>query len=486
MEGLEHDKATQEERVDKLVENRRALNRVKEELERIANELPPKQELVDKNKRILELQQEIKRDKTQFESFRKAKGFKSRLENLDKELEPFSCFVGAEREIERLNAAQNELQSLERQRTGLQEDINTLRGQRPAPRMLFLGLVLLAAGLIGSIATKYFGVAVVLGLSLSGYWLVSQMAWSRQIRSMSCKAVELESQSQDYQQIAECIVKSFGFQDHDEYQGQFVKYEEKISERKETRDKLTGIIGDKDWDKFEEEKSDLDIQVSASQKELQQLLPFTMDPLHLQKLLSEVHKQQAQKNHLEREKVGLERFFGYTDVDTDQLANIEEELCWLEEEREFWERKARVFDIIREALGEAHKETLSKAAEVLENELGRYISIISKGRYGQVRVDESDLSIWTLSPEKADWVNVRELSRATQDQFYICARFALVKLITEGRRPPLLLDDPFVNFHPTRLKRTIPLLRELAKENQILLFTCSNAYDGFGNVVLLD
>ena len=139
-----------------------------------------------------------------------------------------------------------------------------------------------------------------------------------------------------------------------------------------------------------------------------------------------------------------------------------------------------------EVLDEAHRQTLSNAANMLKGELGKYMSTVTDGRYTQVDIGENDLSLRAYSPEKGDWVNVIELSRATQDQFYICARFALVKLITEGKRPPLLLDDPFVNFHPKRLNKIIQLLQELAKENQILLFTCSDAYDGHGNVILLE
>lgn len=77
------------------------------------------------------------------------------------------------------------------------------------------------------------------------------------------------------------------------------------------------------------------------------------------------------------------------------------------------------------------------------------------------------------------------MSRATQDQFYISARLALVKMITEEKKPPLLLDDPFVNFHPKRLEKIISLIQELSKENQILLFTCSDAYDNYGNIISL-
>jgi len=202
-------------------------------------------------------------------------------------------------------------------------------------------------------------------------------------------------------------------------------------------------------------------------------------------LEQEVSKLQHQKGELETNKAALDRFFDYTDATTDQLAAVEEELEWREEEKDFFERKTRLLKITREMLREAHRQTLTRAADVLNKELGNYVSIMTDGRYQEVQIDEEDLTMRTFSPEKLDWVDVRELSRATQDQFYISARLALVKLITGERKPPILLDDPFVNFHPKRLERVIALLRELSRDKQILLFTCSDVYDDYGNVILL-
>lgn len=486
MVGLQDEKSVQENKVTKIVESRRELNRVKKELDEIGEDLPPKQEVVEKNNRILELEKEIEKDKTQYNNFRRAKEYKSKLASLDKDLQQFACFTSAEEKVKQMDDAMVELQGLERQRADLQEEMKTFRGQRPALWMLLSGLVLMVAGLTGMFVSKYLGIVGAIGFLLSVYWLISQGTWRKQIKSMSRKAAELDGKIQSNNGMVERILDSFGFKDYDEYQKQFGKYKDKIGERKETQDKLDGILGDSEWDQFEKENSDLDIKVIANQKELQHLLPFKMDPLKLQELESEVTRLQEQRKSLESKRGGLDEFFQYIDVDTDQLASVEEQLRWLEQEKEFWERRQKVFEITREVLDEAHKQTLSRAANVLEKELGRYISTITDGRYTQVKINEDDLSIWTLSPEKGDWVNVLELSRATQDQFYICARFALVKLITEGKRPPLLLDDPFVNFHPKRLNRAIPLLQELAKENQILLFTCSDAYDDFGTVISLD
>ena len=46
-------------------------------------------------------------------------------------------------------------------------------------------------------------------------------------------------------------------------------------------------------------------------------------------------------------------------------------------------------------------------------------------------------------------------------------------MVLPGSDPcPIILDDPLVNFDPEREKQAIKLLEELAKERQIILFTC--------------
>jgi len=346
----------------------------------------------------------------------------------------------------------------------------------------------MVGGLVGLFASKYLylGAVAAAGFILLLYWLIRHMTWKRQRKSISEKTAELQRDIRRNNSMIKELLSPFDCGDYAEYEKRLMEYKRITGKRKEVSDKLVGLVGDKDWATFEHENQDIDIQVNAKQKELEQLLPFRMAPLKLQELVSEVEEKGKRKESLEAKRSGLDEFFQYVDVDTDQLASITEELTRLEQEKDFWERKRKVFETTREVLDEAHRQTLSRAANVLEGELGKYIGTITDGRYTQVKIDEDDLSLWTFSHEKGDWVNVLELSRATQDQFYICARFALVKLITEGKQPPLLLDDPFVNFHPKRLNKMIQLLQELAKENQILLFTCSDAYDKSGNVILLE
>lgn len=486
--ALELDKASSEEKVRRLMEHRRELNRVKDELQQIDESLPPKSDLLEKNRKIMDLRKEIERNKNQYRNFTRAGQLKSDLDRQHEEIEVLQCFKGTEQEIEQLKTAKGNIENLERQRTELQQRMKKSQTERPALWMLISGLIfMLIGGGAGLVVTPYLWIVAIGGLLLLVYWLVAQKTQKSKIQTIAIDIEKLDESIEGSKAKIRSILEALGFENYDVCLRSFGEYTKKLRGQKDTENMLKGLLGDKTWAEFEKENSDLDIQVRAAQKELQKYLQFEItEPLDLQNLADEVKRLQSRREELERKKSGLEEFFKLTDADTDQLATIREELKWRQEEREFYERRMKVYEITREAINEAHRLTLSKATDTLEKEVGSYVCTITGGRYDKVKVNESDLSMWTVSPEKKDEVEVDELSRATQDQFYISARFALVKLITDGKKPPLLLDDPFVNFHPKRLGKMISFIQDLAKENQILLFTCSDAYDHYGNTILID
>lgn len=127
---------------------------------------------------------------------------------------------------------------------------------------------------------------------------------------------------------------------------------------------------------------------------------------------------------------------------------------------------------------------MQKAARFLERRMGTDIARITGGRYDQVRVDEHDLAITVLSPERGDWIDAGQLSKGTGDQLYLAARLGLVRQVTQERRPPLVFDDPFVTFDDARALRAVELLRELADDHQVLYLTCSDRYDAAAEKVI--
>ena len=141
-----------------------------------------------------------------------------------------------------------------------------------------------------------------------------------------------------------------------------------------------------------------------------------------------------------------------------------------------------IYELTYEVMKEAKEQTMRSACDELEPKIGAYLCRITQGRYDKVEAD-NDLNLRVFSQEKGDWAtpNSGELSRGTVDQLYLAARLALLDLIYRDTKPPLLLDDPFVKFDPDRREQAIGLCKEIAREHQVLLFTCSDAYDLFAD-----
>ncbi|HXF82213.1 MAG TPA: hypothetical protein VNN19_05620, partial [bacterium] len=166
-------------------------------------------------------------------------------------------------------------------------------------------------------------------------------------------------------------------------------------------------------------------------------------------------------------------------VDAEQLAAKEEALA---EAEEALEAARQHHQVCREALAgliEARRQAEVPLRTVVEQRAGTYLAAATGGRYARVAVEQETLELAVWSPEAGDWIAVAEphLSRGTVDLVYLAARLALVTVLTGGRRPPLLFDDPFITFDDRRRAGALALLRELSRDHQVFLFTCGRHYD---------
>ena len=127
---------------------------------------------------------------------------------------------------------------------------------------------------------------------------------------------------------------------------------------------------------------------------------------------------------------------------------------------------------------------MRKATRFLEQYVGLDIARLTGGRYRKVEIDDRTLDVDVWAPERGDWVAASSLSKGTIDQIYLAARIGLVRLVTQGKRPPLILDDPFVTFDDQRAARAALLLRELSSDFQVIYLACSNRYDGLADAVV--
>ena len=125
-------------------------------------------------------------------------------------------------------------------------------------------------------------------------------------------------------------------------------------------------------------------------------------------------------------------------------------------------------------------ETLRDANDEIQRrfspELGRvasgYMSAVTGGRYAEVLLNR-DFSAMTRASDESVHHEAEYLSAGTMDMLYLAVRLAVCELaLPEGESCPLILDDALVNLDDERLAQAMKLLSEIAKERQVILFTC--------------
>jgi len=174
-------------------------------------------------------------------------------------------------------------------------------------------------------------------------------------------------------------------------------------------------------------------------------------------------------------------------VDAEIVAGLSERLSAARERYAELERRVLVYGGTLESIERAEQATLKTAARYLEERMGPTISRVTDGRYDEIEVDEKNLAFTVRAPESGDLVSVDQLSRGTADQLYLAARLGLVRLVTMDRRPPLILDDPFVTFDRPRGERALRLVKQLAAEQgfQVLYLTCSDRFDALADKLVV-
>lgn len=132
----------------------------------------------------------------------------------------------------------------------------------------------------------------------------------------------------------------------------------------------------------------------------------------------------------------------------------------------------RAIQTALDTLKEANTSMQERFSPELNKLTGKYMAQMTGQRYTSVSLNRA-MEASALREKDVLLHSALYLSRGTADQLYLALRLAVCRLCLP-ERPPILLDDALVSFDDERLKFALELLKELAKEQQILLFTCQS------------
>ncbi len=226
------------------------------------------------------------------------------------------------------------------------------------------------------------------------------------------------------------------------------------------------------------------IEIEQKSSALESLGPLATDARSRERLEAEVRDRHAALERARDAEAAAAARVDANPVDAEQVAGEAERLVTWREQLGALQHRVRVYEKTLAMIQAAESGTMRKATRFLEHQVGRDIGRLTAGRYRRVAIDDQTLDISVWAAELGDWVSATRLSKGTVDQIFLAARMGLVRLVTQGRRPPLILDDPFVTFDDARASRAALLLRELSSDFQVIYLACSNRYDGLADSVV--
>jgi DNA repair exonuclease SbcCD ATPase subunit len=474
--------------VKEQYENARALlekNRQRKEIETSVQRLTKDYDGVE---RVISNVKDLKEDSEKAgKAVRAIEGFRDRQEvsELRRELD---VIQNGRRTIER------DLVQREKELSGAKEKSDKRKS------VVFLGsgksiaasIVVLAGGVVGTLIGPFYLVGLVI---IGAVLLAVTMLWARpalirdktnisviegRLQDMREALADLSRNEQELLAKAKCsTIARFCEQEKDFYDW--------LDKKNAAELQLKGMLGGRTVEDIEGQKLELARKLATEEARLTDDLKQThLGPEEYTALERRVQNLEKRQGELEKQKSRCEIIIEQARFNMEDQIRLEEELEALQEALKHENKKVKIYGLASEFLSRARAEVLSSVEEALEKEIQKYLAIFTDDKYKQVKVDKETLGFWVYSDEKGGWAKPEELSGGAIDEFYLAFRLALVKLIFGDKRPPLMLDDPFVNFDSVRLDKTLDFFKTLASDYQIIIFTLGDSYDKVAdNVILL-
>ena len=160
-----------------------------------------------------------------------------------------------------------------------------------------------------------------------------------------------------------------------------------------------------------------------------------------------------------------------------ELRNQMEEIPLLENQLEIWkdrkiqgQKNAQILDDTVDFLQKAKDSLSGNYLGPIQSHFRTYMTALDNQEEKFLITPDLDIQLERQGQSR----ELGYFSAGQSDLVMLCMRFALVDALFAGEKPFVILDDPFVNLDDRHTAEALELLRKLAKERQILYLTCNS------------
>lgn len=263
------------------------------------------------------------------------------------------------------------------------------------------------------------------------------------------------------------------------------KYNEKQKKAKIIKEKIN-LIED-EIKKLERENNNIEKNIKSIEEKIEEEKRKKLDFIYIKyhkninedflniKTLEQIQfKIQLLQEKISNTKVDLHRFEldkSNIEPQLDKLANIEEEIELQKEKKQQLEKLNMSFELAKTILTKCYENMKETVTPKFTQNLSQNIADITNNKYKNVNFNEQ--SGLVVETEKGDYVSASHLSVGTIEQLYLSLRLSMIKDLS-SETLPIILDEAFAYFDDERLTNFLETISKKYKENQILIFTCTD------------
>lgn len=215
---------------------------------------------------------------------------------------------------------------------------------------------------------------------------------------------------------------------------------------------------------FEEQNADIIEEIkNAEEKEDDSSLT------DIEARLSEI-SEELEKNHASA--LSYDRQLEQLQESKDSITDSEKELTELQELFAQNEKKHEILKKTKQYLEQAKISLTARYTKPIKDGFDKYFRLLAGIESENYQMD-ANLDMYVK--EQGMPRNVEFLSTGYQDMVGICMRMALIDAMYKEEKPFVIFDDPFVNLDDARTKGALKLLDLIAKEYQVVYFTCNES-----------
>jgi DNA repair exonuclease SbcCD ATPase subunit len=497
-----------EDALGRLERDRDALAVARERRAETETALAERRAMLEKARQAERLNAEKTQAQERYERYRTAVIVRDEITELDRTHPSSTPLPVLRSTVERLRAVERQMATLQALLDGdvqVSFEVPPEVRWRPLSRwalvLVVVGIVIAVAGFAAGLldvvdlgsAPLFLGGAIAaigLALALVGLWLrrgdrvTTQMKdaeVNRRLRGRSEIELELRQATAE----RDDLLSRLGLETSEEAEAALTEEESHVAEIETRRARLSGLIGEEPLESLPGRRDAAALEIEQKTAALEALGPIAKEPRARERLEVEVADAEKALDRARDDEATARARVEQNPVDAEEVAGLAERLASWKDELAALRRRERIYARTLQEINSAEQATMKRATRYLEKRMVPDVARVTGGRYKRVRIDDTNLGIDVFSPERNDWVPVSELSQGTLDSVYLAARLGLVRLVTGDRRPPLVMDDPFVTLDDERAPRALELLREVSADFQVIYLTTSDRYDALADSVVV-